>query len=555
MNTASTGMSATVALTGMLPFVVVVAALLSLPTCFVLLAWYRRRVLRGMASDAGQAGTHAGAKAERSAPQAPLKLTTVAGDGLGATADRFLRAAMSGPWRQARRYAAAGLVYAVVMTACWLLATHDANIVWIKVAILVWTYAWPAVLAALLIAAYDTRRRMQLLSAYFVVYAVLAAIAVARNPELGVVQLPLYWLLTNGAGTVLLFTFLLRPIRAVGPLVLSFMIMASLGSQALVTVAGRDESVLRAIVGVLFAVGLGGTSVFVVMILAGIVAFAVVGWLLLRWIGRRYEAKKLSDRSITIDAMFLLFAFVQSVELTFEGLAWIVSGIVAFVAYKIVMRIGLRLRAEPDASVTLLLLRVFRLGKRSEQLFDKLRTHWQHIGSIGMIAGPDLVTTTVEPHEFLDFLSGGLARRFVSGAEDLARRLQTADRLPDPDGRYRINEFFCRNDTWQMTMEALARNSDVVLMDLRSFSSANQGCLFEVGRLLDSVDLARVLFLVDASTERAFLEATLLGMWGSLAANSPNRKATAPVARLFAIEAQSEPAMHALLRSLLSGVS
>jgi hypothetical protein len=99
-----------------------------------------------------------------------------------------------------------------------------------------------------------------------------------------------------------------------------------------------------------------------------------------------------------------------------------------------------------------------------------------------MIAGPDLVTSTVEPNEFLEFVSGRLGRQFVRDANDLETRAKATDTARDPDGRYRISEFFCRNDTWQMTMERLAKTSDAVLMDLRSFSPANQGCIFELGR-------------------------------------------------------------------------
>lgn len=80
----------------------------------------------------------------------------------------------------------------------------------------------------------------------------------------------------------------------------------------------------------------------------------------------------------------------------------------------------------------------------------------------------DLVTSTVEPHEFLDFLRGRIGRQFVSSALDLEQRISAMDRLPDPDARYRISEFFCHNDTWQMTVDRLATASDVVLMDLRS---------------------------------------------------------------------------------------
>ena len=408
------------------------------------------------------------------------------------------------------------------------------------------------VLAVLLVAAYDRSRRWQVLGVYFGVFAALMAIAVARNPDLGLWQLPLYWVLTNGAESILLMTFLLRPIRAVGPLVLTFLLMVAIGSQTLLSVAAANGAVFRKIAGIGFGLGLSGTGVFFGMILLGIAVFAALGWPLLRWIGRRYEAKKFSDQSITIDSMFLLFAVVQSIGLAFQGALWILTGLVAFAAWKAVALLGFRLtRGRAGPPRTLLLLRVFRLGKRSEQLFDKLRKHWQSAGSISMIAGPDLVTTTVEPHEFLEFVSGRLGRQFVSGTADLDRRIAAMDTAADPDGRYRINEFFCRANTWQMTMQRVAAASDAVLMDLRSFSPSNQGCLYELGQLLDGVELRRVVFLVDETTDRTFLEAALMRLWGQLSADSPNRHATAPAARLFRIRRQSEQALAGLLGHLL----
>lgn len=555
----SQGISTTVALTGVLPFVVLVAAVLSLPACFFLLRLYRRSVLAGMDTEAGAAAPQAQSEPQRGPPATPLQIATLdsnapAGD---RAADRnALRQAVRGPWRSAAVYSCAGIAYAGVMTAGWLLASRDAAVVWTKLAILSWTYFWPAVLAVLLVAAYDRTRRWQVLGVYFGVFAALMAVAVARNSDLGWLQLPLYWVLTNGAGSILLMTFLLRPIRAVGPLVLAFLLMVAIGSQTVLSVAGANQAVLREIAGIGFRLGLSAGGVFVGMILLGIAAFAALGWPLLRWIGRRYEAKKFSDQSITIDSLFLLFAVVQSIGLVFEGALWILTGLVAFAAYKAVALLGFSLaRGQTGPARTLLLLRVFRLGRRSEQLFDKLRKHWQPVGSISMIAGPDLVTTTVEPHEFLEFLSGRFGRRFVSGTADLERRLTAMDSAADPDGRYRINEFFCRTDTWQMTMQRLAAASDAVLMDLRSFSPSNQGCLYELGRLLDGVDLGRVVFMVDETTDRAFLEATLQRLWNELSGSSQNRHAAAPAARLFRIQAQSEAALVALLGQLLTTTS
>ena len=60
--------------------------------------------------------------------------------------------------------------------------------------------------------------------------------------------------------------------------------------------------------------------------------------------------------------------------------------------------------------------------------------------------------------------------QFIESEADLSQRMDQRDLHPDPDGRYRINEFFCRQDTWQMTMRRLAASSSVTAMDLRSFS-------------------------------------------------------------------------------------
>lgn len=167
-----------------------------------------------------------------------------------------------------------------------------------------------------------------------------------------------------------------------------------------------------------------------------------------------------------------------------------------------------------------------------------------------MIAGPDLVTSTIEAHEFLDFVRGRLDRQFVTGAADLEARMAAIETTRDPDGRYRVNEFFCHADTWQMTMERLASTTDVVLMDVRGFSRTNQGVIFELGRLLDGVPLSRVVLLVDQTTDRAFLETTLQSLWSNLSASSPNQTNRSPIARLFAMDGQSGGELRALLRVL-----
>lgn len=552
-------MSTTVTLTGALPFLVLVAALLAYPLSSLLLSLYRRSVQRGMASVGGGTVAPAAAVARRPPAAAlhielPRTARPAARQGPPST---LWRLATNSRWLAAAAYSAGGVAFAAIMTAGWLLATRDSAIVWIKLLVLFWTYCWPGVLPILLVAAYDRTRQFFVFAGYFAVLVALFAIALARNPGMGVHELPLHWILTNAPPTLLVLAFLARPIRAVGSLVLAFLIVAAIGSQSLLSLAAANETLLRAVAGFGFRLGLGANAVFVGMILVGMLTFATLfGWPLLRWIGRRYERKQASDQSLMIDAQWLLFGLVQSIGLVFEGAAWILTGLVAFAGFRLVSQIAMRhaVAAMGTAAAppqTLLLLRVFALGKRSEQLFDRLRRHWQYVGNTTMIAGPDLVTGTIEPHEFLAFLSGRMARQFIRDAADLERRIATADRAPDHDGRYRISEFFCHDDTWQMTMERLALDADAILMDLRSFSPDNRGCIFELGRLLDGIDLTRVLFLIDWSTDRGFLEATLQELWQHVGVDSPNQSAVSPTVRIFEVTRQDEGELTSLLQLLL----
>jgi hypothetical protein len=192
------------------------------------------------------------------------------------------------------------------------------------------------------------------------------------------------------------------------------------------------------------------------------------------------------------------------------------------------------------APVNLLLLRVFGDARRSESLFDALALHWRHVGTIQFIAGPDLAAASADPHKLLDFFGGRLKDRFVAGPADLAARWDARDLDPDPDGRYRLNEFFCHDDTWRAVLERLVGESDLVLMDLRGFCPARQGCVFELHRLADLMPLGRVVLLVDGSTDEPFLLQMLDAAWDARSPASPNAGGGAARPHLLRLPARTD---------------
>jgi hypothetical protein len=548
-------MDPTVALTGMLPAIVILSALLTAAASALLLWLYRRAVVRAMAAGSGPP------EAEPRLPPLPRARRTLPvvqlapGEPVSAAARSAYRATSASLRRLGLVYLAAGLAYATLLCLPWMIRAGDGfpatRFLWLLVC-----YGWPTVLTLWLVAATAPGPRVTVGALYGALVVAVGGVAVARNPDLDPADLVFFWLFANLGATLLLAAFLTRRIRAVGPLVLAFVTAGVSGAFLTVAAAGSHDALLRGVASAGDAVGLGATALFVLLHLVGFALFGALGWWLLGRLGRAYRAKRTSDQALTVDALWLLFGVLQSVPLAFEGGGWVFTGLVGFAAYKLVTRLGFAGLLSPASRgsghhPTLLLLRVFALGRRSERLFDVLSRRWLRAGGIDLIAGPDLATTTVEPHEFLDFCAGRLSRRFVTDEEDLHRRLAERDTRPDPDGRCRVNEFFCRRDTWQATMRRLAAGSDAVLMDLRGFGPANHGCLWELEQLLQEVPLDRVLFLVDATTDRPFLERQLQELWQEVGAESPNRAARAPAVRLFAVAAAPSRAVAPLVRQLL----
>ena len=158
--------------------------------------------------------------------------------------------------------------------------------------------------------------------------------------------------------------------------------------------------------------------------------------------------------------------------------------------------------APRGAPPTLLVLRVFQQDAAVETLFDRVIERWRLTGNTVLIAGTDLISRTLDPDDLFTFLNGRLGERFIASPAQVPQRLADFDLQPDPDGRYRVNECYCFDGTWQAALAALVQRADVVLMDLRGFQARNQGCRHELGVLATAAHLQRVVLLFDASTDR-----------------------------------------------------
>ena len=238
----------------------------------------------------------------------------------------------------------------------------------------------------------------------------------------------------------------------------------------------------------------------------------LLAWRLLLRLQRRYEQHAFSNMQLVVDSWWAIIVADNFVSIWRYGAATaIFVSAAAFAIYWITVRVGLRAGGvgARAAGPTMLLLRVFGFQDRTERLFDRVAERWRFEGPVAMIAGADLALRSVDVDEALAFVRGEIESRYVSGATDLANRLQELDAGADPDGRFRVGEFFCFDNTWRPALRSLVERARVVLMDLRGFTKANAGCVFELEQLKALGAVGRCVFVMDSTTDRALVETSL----------------------------------------------
>jgi hypothetical protein len=462
--------------------------------------------------------------------------------------------------RLAAAHAIAGLSFGTV-AALLLLVLSGTEIAPLRFAAVAWSYTWPTVLVLALLVGPDRRTQAAIVLCYLGGLVILCLAAwLTGTPELNVGALfsipgflspALIWGI-NALPSAFLLLFLNRAIRAIGPLVIVFTTVALLGSHVALSILAV-ESVMMGAAGLAADTGIGGHGVFWGVALLGLLAGSWPAWRCVVFLRDRYAAKRLSDLMLTIYAIWLLQTLVLASSLLREqGLIGVAAAFLALLAWRLALAAALRpvvAEARTRPACELLLLRVFGTGRRSRRLIDLLAARWRVLGSIDLIAGPDLASRTVEPAIFLEFLRGRLRRLFIRTPDDLANRLADLDRGPDPDGRFRVNQLFCSGEIWKTAVTTLMGKASFVVMDLRGFGPQRRGCVFELQTLLDTVDVSKLVLLVDATSDRGSLEQVLQERWRLLEAKSPNLASERAELVLYDVSARESRVVRTLLQA------
>ena len=536
------------------------AALLS----WLVLLWYRRSVQHLMRE--GDAGTTAPHVEPSRRPVLPATAAADAG-GVSLAEERTAQPPRTplvspGMGRVVLAYSLGAAAFAAVITT---LKFSPASPPLLPVAWIVdwWANTWPIVPTLVALLVLDRRGSVRVAT----LYVAGGAIGIALFTTVGQIvrgtlnSAPLtnvFWAMVNLAwiAWVPLALVMLtgwRRVRAVMPLALAATLLFGFGSLLFLGLFTRlfdVESARSLILGVASFSSPNTVRHLLFMLLSLPVGW--IAWRLLIGLASAFGRKRFSDVQLAIDCWWAVVAAQETATTlsTTYGLAGSAGGVGAFVAYRLAVLIVLR-GARPPATAArrLLMLRVFGHQARTESLFDRVAQLWRFHGPVQLIAGVDLAMRSVDPGDVLTLLDGRLAELFVRAPEEIVERPERLDLGPDPDGRFRINEVYCHAHTWKAMLEALLDATDAVLMDLRSFSAGNSGCIFELEQLVRRLPSDHIVLVCDNTTDLPLLQQILSDAW--TAARDDGHTRSAGRLSVVRVERNSSAELRLLMQRLL----
>ncbi|HUO63673.1 MAG TPA: hypothetical protein VMT97_08220 [Terriglobales bacterium] len=478
---------------GKVIFVVIVAVVLAAIAGRIVAARYRRRVLALMSGGAPPSdAVAAGGRVPAASPAPPVPSTT------------------SGTLAQNRRarhrlaLAVVAISLAIGLSQAWFglaFVYTEGGYGPIKLLVMGLLYAWVMVPALGLLWRWSGLRSAAWSVAYMGAVGVLVWLRSTEGQQLWLV---LGWLSTTILPPLLVFVLAFSGnARATSPHLLPIFLLLA-GSSVL----GTDmlERMMRSPSGAGMVTWLLGfvppTGVFGLFIFAPWVLMGWPAWRSARLLAAGYVAKRFSEPVYLLGGIWLVALLMEALSAS-HGIG---AGALWVMACWLWIPLGMRsLRgwlAPPAGAPMLLVLRVFRRDAEVRALFDDVVEAWRHSGPSCLIAGTDLALRTLEPDELFAFVSGRLHERFIGSEASLARRIGSLDLAADPDGRFRVNEFYCFDSTWRQALDGLVAHSDVVLMDLRGLHAENLGSLHELRVLTRASRVRRIVLLFNEHTDR-----------------------------------------------------
>lgn len=121
------------------------------------------------------------------------------------------------------------------------------------------------------------------------------------------------------------------------------------------------------------------------------------------------------------------------------------------------------------------------------------------------------------------YISWLLTRKFKASSRDIVKTVQKSiPKRRNSKMEFPPSELYCYDDVWKSAVIETGKNVDIVLMDIRDYSSDRAGSSWELDYLAKNFNLDKVLFLADTEEKAQSLKNMLAISLKEISPSSPN---------------------------------
>jgi hypothetical protein len=184
-----------------------------------------------------------------------------------------------------------------------------------------------------------------------------------------------------------------------------------------------------------------------------------------------------------------------------------------------------------------------------ETLLTKMDGSWCRYGPVFFLGSPSDLGSG---HTFARDIRKLAETELIKSPADFDARFRSASRdlLPAGDpglksyphytGGWPQHGFLCTDASWRHGVESLFAAAEVVIMDASEYLLERGGLNWEIGQVINKVDVTNLLVLSDDMADLPALKAAFENAWDQMRSDSPNNRPDAGPVRIVVYPGESE---------------
>ena len=152
---------------------------------------------------------------------------------------------------------------------------------------------------------------------------------------------------------------------------------------------------------------------------------------------------------------------------------------------------------------------------------------------------------------FLISISRITVKRFIASISLLNKKIDSIKtNTRSISSTYKNFTLYCFDNIWKKAVQQMLPISKAVLMDLRGFTPGRRGCKYEIGLLIDSYPINKIVFLADEGPGIEAIKEIIKEQWKMMSSGSPNRNIQNPELKIYFVREEDKADINRIIALL-----